>query len=96
MTRVGRLALPPASPHRGRSGSYVQMLILGGSELTDAGLVHLKGLINLRTLDLGNTKVTDAGMIHLKGLNNLEGLSLAGTKVSDVGIAQLKRPWALL
>ena len=74
-----------------------------GTKVTDAGLVHLKGLTNLTWLEvsrdgeklrerlLSNTKVTDAGLAHLKGLNNLTGLLLAGTKVTDAGLAHLKR-----
>ena len=73
-----------------------------GTKVTDAGLVHLKGLTNLTWLEvsrdgeklrerlLSNTKVTDAGLAHLKGLNNLTGLLLAGTKVTDAGLAHLK------
>ena len=38
---------------------------LGGS-ITDAGLVHLKGLTNLQTLNFSGTKVTDAGVAQLK------------------------------
>ena len=44
--------------------------------MTDAGLVHLKGLTKLQTLDLGSTKVTDAGLVHLKGLTQLQSLEL--------------------
>ena len=36
-------------------------------ETTDAILVHLKGLNNLKSLSLGMTKVTDAGLRHLHG-----------------------------
>jgi hypothetical protein len=31
------------------------------AEITDAGLLHLKGLTGLRELYLGGTKITDAG-----------------------------------
>ena len=40
--------------------------------MTDAGLVHLKGLTQLQWLDLAETKVTDAGLVHLKGLTQLQ------------------------
>ena len=34
--------------------------------ITDAGLVHLKGMANLKTLDLRRTQITDAGVAELK------------------------------
>ena len=57
--------------------------------LSDSGLVNLKGLTQLQTLDLNGTKVTDAGLMHLIGLPRLDFLSLANTAVSDAGLAQL-------
>jgi len=45
-------------------------LFCGG--VTNAGLVHLKELKNLRTLGLGFTTITDARIEHLKVLKNLE------------------------
>ena len=39
---------------------------LRGTKITDAGLVHLKGLTNLQTLNLGGTKITDAGVADLQ------------------------------
>ena len=37
----------------------IQGLELGGTKVTDAGLVHLQGLSQLQRLDLHNTKVTE-------------------------------------
>ena len=45
------------------------------TDITDAGLVHLKGLSKLETLNLMSTEITDAGLVHLKGLSNLVGLN---------------------
>jgi len=39
---------------------------LGGRPITDAGLVHLKGLTNLELLVLGDTQVTDEGVKNLQ------------------------------
>ena len=39
---------------------------LYGTQITDAGLVHLKGLTSLEVLTLGNTQITDAGVEKLK------------------------------
>ena len=41
-------------------------VILRGSKVTDAGLVHLKGLTKLGTLNLTDTKVTAAGVKDLQ------------------------------
>ena len=59
-------------------------------QVTDARLIHLKGLTNLETLELGDTKITDAGLVHLKGLTNLQELSLHYTQVTDAGLVNLK------
>ena len=43
------------------------------TRVTDAGLVHLKGLTNLKNLGLSNTKITRAGIAELqKALPNCE------------------------
>ena len=39
---------------------------LGGTQVTDAGLVHLAGLTNLKRLALARTQITDAGVADLK------------------------------
>ena len=62
---------------------------LGRSQVTDAGLVHLKGMTNLEELWLP-TQVTAAGLVHLRGLPNLDTLGLGGTKVTDAGLVNLK------
>ena len=66
---------------------------LNGTRITDAGLVHLSGLTNLRDLwltgtgvGLTGTGVTDAGLVHLSGLKKLEVLDLDGTGVTDSGL----------
>jgi len=68
----------------------LSVLYILTSDVTDAGLAHLKGLKNLRGLDLSGTKVTDAGLAHLKGLTNLRKLNLELTQVTDSGLAHLK------
>ena len=63
---------------------------LVGFEVADAGLEHLKGLTNLKTLYLNSTNVTDAGLKHLKGLTTLQTLYLHRTQVTDTGLEHLK------
>jgi hypothetical protein len=51
----------------------LQELNLAETQVTDAGLKHLKGLTALQGLDLSRTKVTDAGVEALKkSLPNVE------------------------
>ncbi|HEY7425838.1 MAG TPA: family 16 glycoside hydrolase [Gemmataceae bacterium] len=57
----------------------------------DEGVVHLKGLSNLRRLLLWNAGISDAGLAHLKDLTGLRELGLfANPKVTDDGLAHLK------
>ena len=58
--------------------------------VTDAGLVHLKGLTRPHTLLLRGSQVTDVGLVHLKGLTQLRELDLFGTQVTDAGLVHLK------
>jgi len=42
------------------------MLFLNNMQTSDAGLVHLKGLAKLGSVQLNGTQVTDAGVAELK------------------------------
>jgi hypothetical protein len=44
----------------------LQSLDLQETNVTDAGLKHLRGLTQLDSLDLRKTKVTDAGVANLQ------------------------------
>ena len=70
--------------------SRATYLSLDDTQVTDAGLEHLKGLTSLRSLFLGDTYVTDAGLEHLKGLTNISLLRLNNTRVTDAGLEHLK------
>lgn len=59
------------------------------SQITDAGLAHLRGHSQICMLSLRDTRVTDAGMQSLAGMSSLESLDLSGTEVSDAGVATL-------
>ena len=62
--------------------------------VTDADLVHLKGLPNLRELRFEETRVSNAGLVHLKDLPGLQTLELAGCriqkKLTGKGLVHLK------
>ena len=66
----------------------LQKLALAGTKITDAGLVHLVGLSQLRWLNLG-AGVTDAGLKHLKGLKQLTTLVLYDSSVKGYGLEHL-------
>ena len=44
----------------------LKRLNLNDTQITDAGLMHLKGMTELRILFLYDTQVTDAGIAELK------------------------------
>ncbi len=82
-----------------RLGAYVKvneqgeilLVNLNGTQITDAGLVHLEGLTSLQELNLDNThQITDAGLVHLEGLTSLRMLFLHNTQITDAGVAKLK------
>jgi len=60
------------------------------TQVTDADLVHLKGLTGLQVLILIKTQVTDAGLVHLEDLTRLERLYFGNTQVTRAGYAALK------
>jgi len=63
---------------------------LGERGVTDADLVHLRGLQHLQELDLTRTKITGAGLVNVKDLTALTKLFVTDTKVDDPGITHLK------
>lgn len=63
---------------------------LGERKVSDADLVHLKGLGHLQELDLTWTKITGVGLVNIKDLTTLKKLFVTETKVDDSGIAHLK------
>jgi len=69
----------------------VERVNLVDTEVTDAGLEHLKGLKSLLILYLGSTEVTDAGLEHLKGLTSLKELWLINTDITDEGVEKLQQ-----
>ena len=63
---------------------------LANTQVSGAGLEHLKGLMYFGFLYLDGTNLTDAGLENLKGLRYLYSLHLDGTKVTDAGLEHLK------
>jgi hypothetical protein len=65
-------------------------LDLSHTQVSDAGLGHLKALKQLRCLDLDGTRITDAGLQHLNGLSQLQTL-IPGALVTDEGVKKLQQ-----
>lgn len=60
------------------------------TNVTDAGLIHLKELRSLRVLGLSDTRISDTGVQHLAGLTSMGSLDLSGTNISDAGLKHLR------
>ena len=73
-----------------KNSGKADYVFFNSTNVTDAGLVHLKALTNLHNLDLSTTKITDAGLVHLKGSAKLRTLYLEDIKVTDAGLVHLK------
>ena len=75
-----------AADHRGGHG------LICRPPITDADLVHLKSIGNLRELRFAKeSQITDAGLVQIAELTELSYLSLYGTQVTDDGLRYLER-----
>ncbi|MCA9246689.1 MAG: hypothetical protein KDA42_06225, partial [Planctomycetales bacterium] len=63
---------------------------LGGTDLTDAGLVHLPQVSHVVWLNLRDTKISDAGLAEVGKLAELTRLHLERTAIGDAGMQHLK------
>lgn len=57
--------------------------------ISDAGLIHIKPLINLRKLFINATNIGDIGLSYLNEMKKLEELSIGATNVTDAGLKYL-------
>jgi hypothetical protein len=64
--------------------------LCGCATLTDAGLVNIKGMTQLQTLNLLFTTIGDAGVDNIRGLSLLQSLDLTETQVTDAGLERLE------
>ena len=73
----------------------LEVIDLEDCAITDAGVIHILKLSELRRLNLAGTRITDTGGALLGGLGNLAVLDLGGTVVAAKTLAAI-RPLALL
>ncbi len=69
--------------------TFLTVLSLGDTKVTEAGLTQLKGLKNLRALELYKMKLSAAAFKGLSQLPNLEFLNLAGTGITDEELKEI-------
>jgi hypothetical protein len=73
----------------GRLDRLESIRLTGTRSVTDAGLAHMKGLTNLRSIQFDETGITGRGLRHIWGLPRLEILFLEGNDIADDGLAHL-------
>ena len=65
-------------------------LIIDGTKISDADLIHLADLKAIKYINLKNTPITDVGLVHIGKLQSLEFFYLNNTKITDEGLMALK------
>ncbi len=94
LKQLTELALPQAMTDKGFE-SLKDLINLENihfhpeSKFTGPGLVHLKNLEQLKSLELGDTQVTDEGLASLTQLQQMEAIGLTGTKITDAALKHL-------
>lgn len=71
-------------------GDRIISIDLDGTKATDADIVHIAALPDVKSLNLANTAITDAGLKELGKLKKLKFLYLFNTAVTDAGAAHLQ------
>jgi hypothetical protein len=67
----------------------LQSLLLGGCDITDAGLAYLRNLTWLEHLDLSCNSISGEGLAHLERMLLLERLEVWGCDLTEAGLAHL-------
>ncbi|CAI9280147.1 unnamed protein product [Lactuca saligna] len=67
----------------------LKALNLGFNDMSDAILSHLKGSINLESLNPDSCRIGYKGLVHLAGLVHLKCLELSDTEVGNNGLRHL-------
>ena len=73
------------------AGLKLKKLHLEKTGIGDAGLVHLKEMVDLEYLNLYATAVTDEGLKHLTGLKKLKKVYVWQSKVTEAGMRELEK-----
>ena len=73
------------------SPEALETLLIGGTKVTDGGIVHLKSHPKLKKLSLFDTQVGDAGVARLTFLSDLEVLLIGKSRVTEEGAKALQK-----
>ena len=76
--------------HIGRLSRLQGAMLSRAKGVTDAGVAHLRGLVDLDHIGLGGTKATGTCLANFRGMTRLKELSLAGVPVADADLAHLE------
>ncbi|SIO06832.1 Leucine Rich repeat-containing protein [Singulisphaera sp. GP187] len=68
----------------------LKKLYIQDSSQIGAGLIHLRGISHVESLDLEGPGVTDVGLVNLRYLTQLKHLSLEDSRLTDQGLVSLK------
>ncbi len=71
--------------------SNIVLLNLGGTKVSNDGLVTVGRMVNLMYLHLEHTSVTNAGLDGLRHMGHLHYLNVSGTRVTAAGVNEFKR-----
>lgn len=74
----------------GQLGSLEAIYMWDASDVTDAGVAHLRNLQGLRFVHLSKSQITDESLRVLGTLRRIEGLGLQENHFTDAGLAHLK------
>lgn len=72
-------------------GDYQVTQILGGRDVTNEDLQHLRAFKKLKSLSLSSAKINDAALETLKSLSQLQSLNLPAGAISDEAHQTLKK-----
>jgi hypothetical protein len=66
------------------------LLICQNTRVTDRGLLAVKDMMGLTSVNFRNTRISGEGLKYLAGLRLLKGLDLLGTDIDDEGLEHLR------
>jgi len=67
----------------------LEIVRLDGSQITDAGLAHIRDCTRVRVLSLDGAHVSDRGLDNIRHYKRLEELWLNNTLVTDAGVKKI-------
>ena len=89
IAKLGKQVTDAEMAYVARLARLESISIANGENLTDAGMVHLRGLVDLEVLNFHGTKVSGACLANLRRLTKLKSLMLDGVPLSDADLVHL-------